>query len=166
MLYFYTYSSIGKLRPFLVLFVLICTTYYAAVYSKHKDFEFSNFISFIQSNASNEEIPIVGMPDVWFAAMERPFYPIHNERDFNKVNFEEFYFVETDYLSSRSRVYEQVKSNIYANYNFTLISEWQAYGDNKSVLCNCKANGKSKIALEYKPYPGWQHMMSKFMPAL
>jgi len=164
MFYFYTYRAIGQLRPFMVVLTLICMSYYSALYVAHKDFKFSDFVSFIDNNASDKEIPIIGMPDVWFAAMERDFYPIHTERDFNKIDFKEFYLVETDYLSIRSRVYDQVKSNIYKNYNCEKISQWDAYSNNKSTLCHCVRNGKSRVALVYDSYPGWQTVMADFFP--
>jgi len=164
-MYFYTYDRLDKIKPFIVASLMIFMGYYASLYHHHKDFKFNDFVSFVNANTSEKDLPIVGMPDVWFAALDREYYPIHNERDFNKINLSDFYLVETDYLSRRSRRYNDVKDNIHQNYDCEVIEEWTTYQNNKATVCHCKNDGIPNEKIEYKPYPGWQKMMQKFMPA-
>lgn len=163
--YFHTYLSIGKLKTFITGLLLILAGYYTTIYVAHNHYKFSEFVSFVKRHATQGDLPIVGMPDVWFAAMDHTFFPIHNERDFNKIELREFYLVETDYLAHRSRVYDQVKSNIYLNNDCRTIADWDTDGGHKAAVCHCKANGKEKVSIEYQPYPGWKKVVRNFIPA-
>lgn len=165
MMYFYTYERLNKLKPFITASLLIFFGYYVTLYYQHKDFKFGDFVSFVNAHTAEKEIPIVGMPDVWFAAYDREYYPIHNERDFNKIDLSDFYLVETDYLSRRSRRYNDVKDHLHQNFDCQVVGEWSTYQNNKATVCHCKNDGIPNQKIEYKPYPGWQKMMAKFMPA-
>ena len=164
MLYFYTFSQIKKTKVLVAALATICVVYFSSIYYKHHDFNFDQFVSFVQENTPSTDIPIVGMPDVWFAANDNEYYPIHNERDFNKIELEEFYLVETDYLSRRSRVYQDVKENIHNNYNCEKTAEWSTYNGNVAAICHCKNDGIPNKDIIYKPYPGWRTVMKNFMP--
>lgn len=165
MLYFYVYEKTGKMKYFIPGMLMLVSFYFAQVYYKNHNFNFKKFVTFVDSNTSAKNIPVVGMPDVWFTAMEKEFYPIHNERDFNKITLDEFYLVETDYLSHRSRMYNPVKENIYLNYDCIKLNEWLAYANEKAAVCHCKKNANPKVDIVYKPYPGWQEVVKNFMPS-
>jgi len=165
MFYFYTFEQINKLGILIGALGTICVLYFSSIYYKNHDFKFDEFVSFVENNTSSQNIPIVGMPDVWFAAQDREYYPIHNERDFNKIDISEFYLVETDYLSRRSRVYQPVKENIYSNYTCTKIAEWKTYDGNAAAVCHCQDDGIPNEDIIYKPYPGWRTVMKNFMPS-
>lgn len=164
MLFFYTFEKIKKTKVLVVALMSICVLYFSSIYYKNHEFKFNEFVSFVEKNTSSKNIPVVGMPDVWFAAYDKDYYPIHNERDFNKIELEEFYLVETDYLSRRSRVYTDVKDNIHANYDCNKTAEWTTYGGNTAAICHCKNDGIPNEDINYKPYPGWRTVMKNFMP--
>lgn len=164
MLYFYTFSQIKKTGLLVGALATICIVYFSSIYYKNHDFKFDQFVSFVQDN-TKADIPIVGMPDVWFAATDKEYYPIHNERDFNKIELEEFYLIETDYLSRRSRVYTDIKDNIHSNYDCKKTSEWVTYDGNTAAVCHCKNDGIPNKDIIYKPYPGWRTVMKNFMPS-
>jgi len=165
MLYFDTYERLGKTKVFLISLTTICFLYFGSIYYANNDFNFDEFVHFVKTNTAEEDLAIVGMPDVWFASYDKEFYPIHNERDFNKISLDEFYLIETDYLARRSRVYLDTKDNIYENYHCNKIAEWETYDNNKAAVCHCKNNGKPNVNIIYKPYPGWQNVMKDFMPS-
>jgi len=165
MFYFYTYEQLGKAKGFMTSLTAICVLYFSTVYYSNHDYKFDQFVNFVRSNTTKSELPVVGMPDVWFAAYDKEYYPIHNERDFNKIDLEEFYLVETDFLARRSRVYRDVKNNIYSNYDCDKIAEWDTYNNNKAAICHCKNDGQPNVDIIYKPYPGWQNVIKQFMPS-
>jgi len=164
MLFFYTFEKIKKTKVLVLALTGICVLYFSSIYYKNHEFKFDQFVSFVEESTSSKDIPVVGMPDVWFAAYDKEYYPIHNERDFNKIQLEEFYLVETDYLSRRSRVYKDVKENIHGNYDCTKTAEWTTYNGNTAAVCYCKNDGIPNQDIIYKPYPGWRTVMKNFMP--
>ncbi len=165
MFYFYTYERLGKSKTFVTSLTAICALYFGSVYYTNHNYSFDQFVNFVRSNTVKTELPVVGMPDVWFASYDKEYYPIHNERNFNKIDLEEFYLVETDYLARRSRVYLDVKENIHRNYDCNKIAEWDTYNNNKAAICHCKNDGKPNVDIIYKPYPGWQNVIKQFMPS-
>lgn len=165
MFYFYTYERLGKSKVFITSLTSICLLYFGSVYYSNHEYKFDQFVNFVRTHTTDSELPVVGMPDVWFAAYDKEYYPIHNDRNFNKIVLDEFYLVETDFLARRSRVYKDVKENIYSNFDCERIAEWDTYNKNKAAICHCKNDGEPNIDIIYKPYPGWKNVIKNFMPS-
>lgn len=162
--YLETFSQIKRPQLIINSLVAIGLFYFLIMYHKNQSFKFDNFVELIRTS-TEEDLPIVGMPDVWFAAYDRDFIPIHNERNFNNIYLDSFYLIETDYLKDRSRSYSLVQANIHKNYKCQQIRTWHAFDNNNVQICKCKDDSKPNIPLVYKTYPGWQSVVKTYLSA-
>jgi len=156
------FETLRKERLLSAIMIVTSVFYFSCIYFNNKDYNFESLSSFI-SHKTEQSIPLVGMPDIWFVAKDSEYYPIHNQRDFNKITLDKFYLIETDYLSARSRVYTDVKENIYTNYNTEVIDSWISDGDHVANIVLCTKNKADRIFINYKPYPGWQTVVKNYL---
>ncbi len=160
MLYSLAYEKINKLPHFTVALSLLLSGYYISIYQKHQGFKFDGFTNFVQETTQGKDIPIVGIPDTWFACPEKTFYPIHNEKNLNHIDFDELYLVETDYLSHRNRFYDNTKAHFHQNYDCKILGEWNAYQDNVARVCHCKdVSGDPKPLISEQKLVSWKNVL-------
>ena len=145
--------------------VLMFGIYYGSIFYSHRGYDFQRISSKIEQATPKENLPIVGMPDIWFAAQERTFYPMHTHRDFNRIQLKEFYLVESDFLAHRNRAYQPLVDYFFDNYDQELKSEWIAYQDKPMRVWKLTSKNKPLPKFIKQEYPGWQKVMQSFLKA-
>ncbi|MEM1321334.1 MAG: hypothetical protein AAGG75_13850 [Bacteroidota bacterium] len=104
LLMFYTVEKMKWLRPFSMALAGIFILHYGTIYYQHHDYDFQELISETRESISDKpELPIVGMPDNWYAAMDRELHLIYNSLDnIPELGLQELYLIRNDYIHSES----------------------------------------------------------------
>lgn len=165
MMYCYTYEQLKKLPQFAVGIVGMLVIYYGTIFYSHQDYNFQEISNKIERATPQENLPIVGMPDIWFAAKERTFYPMHTHRDFNRIELSEFYLVESDFLAHRNRAYQPLVDYFFENYDKELQSEWVPYQDKTMRVWKLSNRNNPLPKFIKQEYPGWQKVVKSFLLA-
>ena len=164
LLFFYTFEQIYKLRGFASVLLIALSSYYGAIYLQHHDFNFGQINEHIQSELLDPNKPVIGMPDVWFAAIDRDFIPIHYHRDFNKLELDEFYLVETEYLKNQNRVYTPLVNYFQENFDCQTLKTIPAYKGEVVQIRVCSNPGNQSIPeITKSEYPGWRTAVNKYL---
>mgnify|MGYP000748637103 CR=1 FL=1 len=165
MLYFYTYSEIGKLKGFLKTLAVLLILHYSAHYFINKDFHFEDITRNI-SRALRKDIPVIGMPDIWFAAQNKNFCPIHHGRNFERLNLDNFYLVQTDYLAHRNRDYFAFIEYFKSNFQYHSVRRIEAGGRGEVLIWDCRKIIRDLPKFEKPPNPGWKAIAEKYLEAI
>ncbi len=164
-MYSYTYEQLKKLPQFLAATIAVLGIYYGSIFNANRSYQFQEISAKITAVIQQEDIPVVGMPDVWFAAQERTFYPLHTHRDFNRIALDEFFLVESDFLAHRNRAYQPLMDYFFKNYDKELKSEWIAFKGQPIRIWKL-SNKKVPLPKFIKqPYPGWQKVVKNYLSA-
>ena len=164
LMYGYTYEQLKKLPQFIGAIILLLSIQYSSIFYAHRTFSFQQVVGKVNA-LCQEKIPIVGMPDIWFAAQNRTFYPIHTHRDFNQIDLKEFYLVESDFLAHRNRAYQPLKEYLFKHYEKTLAGEWVAFQDKKMRIWKLTNHNKSLPKFIKQEYPGWRKVVQNYLLA-
>ena len=163
MMYCYTYEQLKKLPQFVGALVLMFGIYYGSIFYTHRGYNFQQISSKIEQATPKQSLPIVGMPDIWFAAQERIFYPMHTHRDFNRIHLQEFYLVESDFLANRNRVYQPLMDYFFDNYDQELKSEWIAYQNKSMRVWKMTSKNEPRPKFIKQEYLGWRKVVQSFL---
>jgi len=136
----FTFEQLGKLRQ-LRLILLVCLSYF---YGYHlilnSSFDFQRITNETRKSLVDENIPVVGRSDNWFAAMDREFYPIFINMERTSDHLDTFYLVRNDYIGlwhkKRGRLYKSLEkyglpSEYTQYYNF--IESLEPHYDRKLI---------------------------------
>jgi hypothetical protein len=116
------------------LLVLYCGHYIA-----NRSFDFQTVIRETRKSLQNPSLPVVGMPDNWFAVPERTFYPIYpSERRDIRPGLPEFYLIRNDYVANRIRNYKSTVADIEENYDLSLAHRFGAYDRGEVEIYHCR----------------------------
>lgn len=165
MMYVYTYEQLNKLPQFVGALLVLLIGYFGSIYYAHHSYDFNALSQKVEQTIQREDLPVVGMPDIWFAAKKRKFYPIHTHRDFSKILLDEFYLIETPYIAHRNRVYDYLTTYFFDNYDSTLEKEWVVYQEQPIRIWKMKRKDKPLPKLIKQEYPGWQKVVQKYFKA-
>jgi hypothetical protein len=82
---------------------------------------FQTVIIETRKSLQNPGLPVVGMPDNWFAVPARTFYPIYpSGTNIAPLGLPEFYLIRNDYVADRIRNYKSTVAYIEKNYDLSL----------------------------------------------
>ena len=113
MMYFYTFEQLDKLKTYTIGLTATFGLYFAIYYYNHNSYDFEKIVVDVEAEFKNQNLPIIGMSNFWFAAKEREFIPIHNNRNLNCLYLDEFYFIQSDYLGHRIYIYDHVRDFLF-----------------------------------------------------
>lgn len=165
MMYCYTYEQLKLLPRFIGAMIMLLGIYYGGILYQHRGYNFQSISSQIKAATPEADLPIVGMPDIWFAAQERTFYPLHTHRDFNRIQLDQFYLVESDFIAHRNRAYTPLMTYFSKNYDKELKKEWLAFQNKKMRVWKVTNTNKSRPKFIKAKYPGWRKVLKNFLLA-
>lgn len=143
---FYTHEKLGFLKKTASLCLVYFIFHYGLIYGFAYGFDFEKINEKTRSYLTDEERVVVGMPDNWFASMDRTFYPVYpSAKDFTKKEFDKAYFIRNDYLSKHSRNYDEVVKYFENNFEMKMIARFKAYRDYSVVIYECERKQISGI---------------------
>jgi len=160
--YFHVFSKRAKLHVLKVSLFCISIFYCLILKLEHYKYDFGERVSWIRTQIVDNDMKVVGMPDIWFATYDKNYVAIHNQKKLSLEDTDDFYFVSTDYLSHRSRVYDDAKTYLLNNYNCECVDSISSTKYPLKFL-KCQDDGVKNEPLVYKPYPGWKKVVSRFM---
>ena len=164
LMYFYTFEQLKKLKCFTVFISIALSVYYYSIFNFNKDYHFEKIVSDIRKELKDETIPIVGIPDFWFAAMDREFISIHSARNLNRVQPGEFYFIQSDYLKHRVRTYQYTKKHYLYHYQTHLEKEIDiGFKGAKIKTWNCTRTDAPVPQMVRQVYPGWKEVAGNYL---
>ena len=162
-LMFYTFERLGRLKQICIALTAIFIIYFGVIYSMNRDYNFQHLISETKSAITNKNLPVIGMPNNWYAAQDQEFYPIYNLVNFiPDLNLQELYLVRNDYLQEedltikierklkeagvlndnplgrRREHYDGLIKYFIANYDLTLIKKIDAGNGSIAEVYHCK----------------------------
>ncbi len=131
LLYFYVFEQLGILKRFVIGLVSLMGVYYLGHFYFNGDYKFQKGIAAIEKNLSNDKLNIVGIPDFWFASKEKRFVPLHHRQSEKLHTLNDFYFIESDYLAWRCKLYSKTKAYYEATCKGIMIKEIELGGERK-----------------------------------
>ncbi len=146
LLYFYTFEQLGQLRKFVGVLTLCMSLYYGLHFYYNSSYNFEKIIAEIREAIGDTTLPVVGVPDFWFAAMEQPFVPIHRLKEANFQSLDQLFLIQSDYLEWRCREYDRTMKYYQSNYSTSLVKEFTAYRD--KTICIWRCDRKATIISE------------------
>ena len=159
---FYSVEVAGWLKSFTIVLFGIFLLHYGTVYYYQHDYHFQQMITETEAGLSEKEIPIVGMPDNWYAAKDRELYLIYNSlKNIPDLGLKELYLIRNDYLhaeslsmrleawlqdlglvkdpllAKRRRHYYELIQYFEDHYEYKLVRQIPAYGGGVVEIYHC-----------------------------
>ncbi len=95
----YTFERLDRLKFLCVSLMTIFTIYLGTNYVINRNYDFDHLITETKSAMTDKTLPVVGMPNNWYAAQEQEFYPLYNLVNFiPDLQLKELYLIRNDYL--------------------------------------------------------------------
>jgi len=157
---FYTFEQIKQLPLFLKALCLTLMVYFGGLYYGNGWYRFDDLSEQISKSLVKKNLPVLGVADVWFAAKDRTFYPI-THRDFNQIELQHFYLVETNHLAERHRDYPYLMNYFLQNYNCVCIKEIPVFKGEKINCYECQIPENFQPNFTKQVYPGWKTMLKR-----
>ncbi len=127
---------LGKMTKVISIVLLVL---YGGHFIANHSYDFKRINAETRASLPQDGLPIIGMPDNWFAAMDRPFYPIyHSVRYIPDLGIKEFYLIRNDYISHKSHNYQSFLDWCNENYDVVPIKKFNAYKDESIEIFHCK----------------------------
>lgn len=123
LMYFYVFERLGKLRIFVLGLVATLGLYYSGHYYFNGSYEFQRVIDEVQVSIDDKQLPVIGVPDFWFAVKEQQFIPLHHRQQKALLTLDDFVFIEADYLAWRCKLYTKMKTYYNVFYKAEMIGE-------------------------------------------
>lgn len=162
LLYFYTFEQMGKLKTFTKGLTIMLGLYFATFYFLNNDYDFERMTMEVEATIQDENVPVLGIADFWFAAKEKEFIPIHFYRDLGGLDMEEFYFIQSDFLGDRIRIYDDIKSYYLKNYDSELVNTIVVRDGDELKIWKCSKNGREIPTMEAQHIPSWKEDVRKY----
>jgi hypothetical protein len=135
----YVFEKTGLLKKLSNIVAVLLLVLYGAHYFAHRTYDFNRIITETKAALPQDGLTVIGMPDNWFAAMDRPFHPIYHSVDYiPELGIKEFYLIRNDYISQRSRNYHDFIAWCHANYEVVPLKKFNAYKDKQIEVFHCK----------------------------
>lgn len=161
--YFFVFEQIGRLRAFAQVLTASLALYFGAIYFTNREYRFDEISQEIRAGLKDQSLPVVGMPDVWFAAKDRDFFPIRQARDINKLELQKFYVVEMDYLKNRDRQYPLLMDYFHKNFECKEVKKIHAYGNQVVRVLEFEGFGAAHPQLAKLGKQSWQTVAMAYM---
>jgi hypothetical protein len=163
LMYFFVFEQMGRLRQFSAALLAVLAVYFSVIYFNNRNYRFDEITQKIRAAMPDENLPVIGMPDVWFAAKDRDFVPIHHTRDFDRLKLKKFYLVETDYLAIRSRGYREVMHFFEEHAERRLLGTIEAGPERTIRIYACESEPGVRPQFVKQEYPGWQAIAKEYL---
>ena len=139
LLIFYTFEKLQMIHKLLWCAGSALVVLYGCHYLFNRSFDFQAVVTETRKNLPDENLPVIGMPDNWFAVPERVFYPIHSSvKQLPSLGLKEFYLVRNDYIKNRIRNYNSLIAYFQETYDFSLTSRFKAYNHGDVEIYHCR----------------------------
>jgi hypothetical protein len=140
LLMFVTFEERRLLRKLLPVIGVALLAVYGSTYALNRGYDFDRVIAETRSTLANERLPVVGMPDNWFAVPEREFYPIYHSVDYiPSLGLKDFYLVRNDDLSDQSNNYYSLIDTLTKTHSCAPVRSFTAYNDQAVDVFRCVA---------------------------
>ena len=127
---------LGKLVPVIGAALLIL---YGSHYAFNHGFDFDRVTAETRASLIDKNVPVIGMPDNWFAVPEREFYPIYPSVSYiPSLDLTEFYLVRNDYISSQSNNYHTLIAALQKTHECALVRNFRAFRNHDVDVFQCK----------------------------
>ncbi len=140
LLYFYTFEQLKILKKFAVVLAFSMSLYYGLHFYFNGAYNFEKIVLETKRELKDKKLPIVGIPDFWFAAMDKKFIPIHHGKNSNLHALNKFYLIQSDYLEWRCKIYSHTINYYKQNYNAILVKEIPVFENQKIQIWECERN--------------------------
>jgi hypothetical protein len=128
LMFVHSFELAGRLKPYAALAFGYWLLYYGVIWARHRDFEHQRVTDQIARVLTRSDLPVVGMMDNWFAAMDRTFYPVYPSAiPIPKRSFEEAYWIRNDYVRDRVGNYDATAKYMTENFELTELARVPAY---------------------------------------
>ncbi len=135
----YTFEKMQLLNKVKRIVSILLLVLYGAHFIANRSFNFNRINAETKASLPQDGLPVIGMPDNWFAAMDRPFYPIyHSVKYIPDLGIKEFYLVRNDYISHRSNNYYSFIKWCDEKYDVLPLKKFNAYKDKSVEVFHCK----------------------------
>lgn len=81
LLYFYTSEQLKILKKFSLALTVAMGLYYGLHFYFNSAYDFEKIVLATKEELKDHTLPVVGVPDFWFAAMDQNFIPIHYRKE-------------------------------------------------------------------------------------
>ncbi|MCB0520038.1 MAG: hypothetical protein H6577_14525 [Lewinellaceae bacterium] len=136
----------GWLKPMLVYVGVSLSILYGLTFFANRHFDFKKITQATAQNLPDDGLPLIAMPDNWFAAPGRPFYPIYpSVRYIPDLHLQEFYLIRNDYISHHSRNYDSLIQWLEERFDFTLVKKFNAFEDQDVEIFHCKLKNQPSL---------------------
>jgi len=161
LMYFYTFEQLGKMRLFLKSLVVCMSLYYGLHFYFNNDYDFEKIVLDVNEELKDKDLPIVGAPDFWFASKENKFIPMHHRKKKSLHALDKFYLIQSDYLSDRCKLYNEMMAYYKTNYNVVLVEEVSAFNENNIQIWSCEKIVEPQPLFVRKENKEWGYQSSK-----
>ncbi|MFT5166191.1 MAG: hypothetical protein ACI8P3_001422 [Saprospiraceae bacterium] len=155
LLYFYTAEQLKMLKKFSLALTITMGLYYGLHFYFNSNYDFEKLVLDTKKELKDNTLPVVGVPDFWFAAMDKNFIPIHNRKELSLRSLDKFYLIQSDYLEWRCKEYDRTMSYYKKNYNATLVKELDTFKGEKIRIWQCKKPAQVLPKLAKQETLGW-----------
>lgn len=135
----YTFEKLGLLKKAAHIAAVLLLVLYGAHFIVNRSFDFNRVNAETRAALPQDGLPVIGMPDNWFAAMDRPFFPIyHSVTYIPELGIREFYLVRNDYIGHKSKNYQPFLAWCNEQYEVVPIKQVPAFKGHVAEVFHCK----------------------------
>ena len=141
MLIVHVFQSINKLHWIIVCYLCLLIPQYAFAYHKFHDYDLKLFIKTVKNNVPDDDLPVLGNPNAWYAFKERGFRA-YQYLDRADMEDDRFYIIDnqsflkaydrTDLISKIKKEYPSKLINTFKINNETINVYYYSKNENKS----------------------------------
>jgi hypothetical protein len=137
-LMFSTFEELQMLGKVVPAIGVVLAVIYGVHYGLRHDFDFNRITAETRASLVNPSLPVIGMPDNWFAVPEREFYPIYPSVSWiPRLGLKEFYLVRNDYISNESANYHALIATLHQTHDCVSIRHFKAFRDQDVEIFQC-----------------------------
>ena len=135
----YAYEKAHLFEKMIKVVTIILVILYGAHFYFNHDYHFKSIMKETSKVITRPEVPIVGMPDFWFAKPQQTFYPIYTSVKYiPDLDLPECYLIRSPYISHWSKNYQQNISYFETNYDCEVLKTFIARGEDEIQVEYCK----------------------------
>lgn len=137
-LIFSTFEELRLLGKIVPAIAVVLAVLYGVHYILHRDFDFNRITAETRASLVNDKLPVIGMPDNWFAAPDREFYPIYPSVSWiPRLGLKDFYLVRNDYIGDQSNNYHTLITALHETHDCVSIRHFKAFSDHDVDVFQC-----------------------------
>jgi hypothetical protein len=143
-LIFSTFEELRLLGKIVPAIAVVLAVLYGTNYVLHRDFDFNRITAETRASLVNDNLPVIGMPDNWFAVPDREFYPIYPSVSWiPRLGLKDFYLVRNDYIGDQSNNYDTLIAALHETHNCVSVRHFKAFSDHDVDVFQCSEKVRS-----------------------